>query len=572
MSVIALPKSTASLRELGRLQDIPAVRQLGTFLLVAATIAFGLWLFFWTQKPDFVPVQAGLDPKSTSEASELLRSAQIPFRIEPGSGALAVPADQVGAARMALASAGLPAGEGSGFEAMQGDQGFGTSQFIENARYQHAQEIELARTIANLRPVREARVHLALPKPSAFTRQSEPASASVVLQLRSGGALEQGQVNAIVHLVASSVPDLPPERVTVVDQFGRMLSSNDPDGDDAVSSRQFEQQRRQESTYVQRIEDLLEPMTGRGRVSAKVSVDMDFAQTEEASERYGPQPAMVRSEQVSESGNLAPATAAAAGAAAGSAPAQGVPGSASNTPAAPATAPGAQATAAAAAPAPAAPALSGPGSRTAVRNYELDRTLTHTRQAPGRIRRVTAAVLVDNIPVQAGAQGAAAAGKPPKARALTPAELKRIETLVQQAIGFDAGRGDVVSVVNAPFARDLVAAPDDGPPLWQQPRVRELARLALGGIALLVLILAVLRPAFRQLLAPRPRAAAATASATLIEQDEEVPVSLGVAQPTRQPTASALNFEEKVEVARSAVNTDAKRVAQVVRGMVEADG
>src|SRR5690606_30884818 len=161
----ALPKATANLNDLVR---VPAVRQLGLLALLAVAIALGLWLFFWSQKPDFVPVQAGLDAKSTAEASELLRSARIPFKLDPATGALAVPV--------------LPAAAGNGFESIQGDQGFGTSQFIESARYQHAQEIELARTIANLRPVREARVHLALPKPSAFTRQRDPASASVVLQ------------------------------------------------------------------------------------------------------------------------------------------------------------------------------------------------------------------------------------------------------------------------------------------------------------------------------------------------------------------------------------------------------
>ncbi|MEG3192969.1 flagellar basal-body MS-ring/collar protein FliF, partial [Lysobacter sp. D1-1-M9] len=340
MSVITLPKNTASnLRDLGRLQDIPAVRQLGVFAIAAAAIALGLWLFFWTQRPDFVPVYAGLDARSTSEASDLLRGANIPFRIDAGSGALSVPADQAGQAKLALAAAGLPAGTQMGFEAMQQDQGFGTSQFIENARYQHALENELARTIANLRPVREARVHLALPKPSAFTRQKEPASASVVLQLRSGSALEQGQVDAIVHLVASSIPLLPPEHVTVVDQSGRMLSNPDPDSDAAVGAKRFEQQRRQEASYVSRIQQLLEPMTGPGRVSAQVSVDMDFAQTEQAREVYGPDAAMIRSEQISESGNLDAAQ-----------PAQGVPGSASNMP--DAAAPGAADAADAAAEAP----------------------------------------------------------------------------------------------------------------------------------------------------------------------------------------------------------------------------
>src|SRR6476469_6853932 len=268
MAVIALPKSSENLQKLGRLQDIPAIRQVGMIALVAAAIAAGLWLFFWTQKPNYVPVYAGQDAKSTEDASQLLSTAQIPFHIDTGTGALAVPSDKVGEAKMALASAGLPAGGDKGFEAMEGDQGFGTSQFVENARYQHALETELARTISNLRPVREARVHLALPKPSAFTRDKESASASVVLQLRTGATLEQGQVDAIVNLIATSVPDLPTNRVTVVDQFGRMLSSRDPTSAEAIGQQQFDQQHRQEAVYVQRIEQLLEPMTGPGRISA----------------------------------------------------------------------------------------------------------------------------------------------------------------------------------------------------------------------------------------------------------------------------------------------------------------
>ena len=562
MSSIALPKAAATLREIGRLQDIPVVRQLGQFLLVAATIALGLWLFFWTQKPDYVPLQGGMDAKSSSEASDALRTAQIPFRIDAGTGALTVPVEQAGAARMALASAGLTPNGPAGFESLQGDQGFGTSQFIENARYQHAMEIELARTISNLRPVREARVHLAMPKPSAFTRQNEPASASVVLQLHSGSALEQNQIDAIERLVASSVPDLSPERVTVVDQFGRLLSQTDPDSEDAISGKQFEQQRRQEALYVQRIEELLEPMTGPGRVSAKVSVDMDFAQTEQASERYGPDPAIVRSEQLSESGNLSAAAAAP----------QGIPGSASNMPdAATPAAPAASTTAATA-------ATANPGSRTSVRNYEIDRTLTHTRQAPSRIRRITAAVLVDNIPPPAAAPGSKDAK--PAERALNAAELKRIETLVQQAIGFDDKRGDLVSVVNAPFARTTLDTPES-PPIWQDPRARDLLRLVLGGLAVLLVIVFVLRPAFRQMIAPRARGSqlvpasgnktSDTVTAELVP-DDEVPVKLSPAYSPKPALPPAPGFDQNLHAAREAAGSDPKRVAQVMRDMVSTDG
>ena len=556
MSSLPLAKNASErLRDLGSLKEIPAVRQLGWFALVAAAVAVGLWLFMWTQKPDYAPVFAGLDAKATSEASELLRSAQIPFRIEPGSGALAVPADRIGAAKLALAAAGLPASDsGGGFELLRGDQGFGTSQFVENARYQHALETELARTIANLRPVREARVHLAIPKPSAFTRQRQPASASVVLHLHGGATLEPGQVNAIVHLVAGSIPQLPPESVTVLDQFGRMLSNPDPDSDDAVGARQFERRRQQEAVYVTRIQELLAPLAGPGRISAQVSVDMDFAQTEQASEVYGPEPAIVRSEQVSESGELGPR------------PPAGVPGSASNTPEQQ------QATAATPTADPsattAAPAAGGQGARSSVRNYEIDRTLTHTRHAPGRITRVTAAVLVDHVPGPPGEDGR------PTLRELGPAELERIEALVQQAIGYDAARGDMVTVVNAPFTRDPGEAPPPAP-VWESPRAQELLRIALGGLALVVLLLFVLRPALRQLLAPtRPQAAVAT----LVEEDEEVPVSLSApakAAPAQLPGTvgnAPMDLDEKLQVARTAVGNDAKRVANVLRNWVDSDG
>ena len=554
MSVVALPNTPAGLKNIGRLQDIPAVRQLLTLAVVAAAIALGLWLFFWTQKPDYAPL-AGLDAKASAEAGDVLRGAQVPFKIDASTGTLSVPVDRVGEAKLALASAGLASGDGQGFEMMEGDQGFGTSQFVENARYQHALETELARTIANLRPVREARVHLALPKPSAFTRQKDPASASVVLQLRSGASLEDGQVDAIEHLVASSIPGLPADNVTVVDQFGRMLSNSDPTSDAAIGARQFDQQRRQESVFVQRIQELLEPMTGPGRVSAQVSVDMDFDETEQASEQYGPDPAMVRSEQVSESGNL-PAQQAQ--------PAQGVPGSASNTPeaaaakAAPATAAATTAAAATNNAQPPQPATFN-GSRSAVRNYELDRTLTHTRQAPGRIRRVTAAVLVDNI---AGAPGKD--GKPAD-RPLKPDELKRIETLVQQAIGFDAKRGDAVTVVNSPFAK-APESEQDAPPVWENPRARDLLRTVLGGLAVLLVVWFVLRPAFRALTTPR---VPVPQEVQVVSLDEDAPVQLTQAHVR---SGGGMSMDDKLTVARNAVAADSKRVAAVVRDLVNADG
>lgn len=540
---------------LANLQDMPAVRQLLILAGLAAAIAVGLWLFTWSQAPNYAPLYSGLDDKDSSDVADALRSSAIPFKLDPATGAVTVPADQIHAARLRLASQGLPGGSRAGMEMIEGEQGFGVSQFVETARYQSALETELARTISTLRPVKSARVHLAMPKVSAFTRQRDPASASVVLELNSGRTLEENQVAAIVHMVASSIPDMSSERVTVIDQSGRLLSNQDATSDEAISARQFQQVRRLENTMVQRIQDLLQPLTGPGRVSAQVAVDMDFTASEEAREVYGAEPQKVRSEQVSETG---------AGAAA-PAP-QGVPGAVPNTP------PG---------PAPANNAGNNTGtlaSRSSTRNYELDRTVSHTVQPGGQVRRVTVAVLVDNVPAVAAPPPADAAAADADAvtaattRALTPEELTRIEALIKEAVGFSADRGDSVSVMNAPFVRPEgeTALPDI--PLWQQPWVRDVLRLVLGALAVLALIFAVLRPAMRQLVTPVE---------TVAIHQETNPMLTGSSQDFQAPNPNTpalpvalrpSNYEEKLLTARATATQDPRMVAQLVKGWVGADG
>ncbi len=535
-----------------KLQEMQLMRRAGTMLMVALAVAAGLYIFFWSQKPAYSPLYTGLDPKATAEAADLLRTAQIPFKLDQATGAISVPEANLHDARLKLAGSGLTESGRLGFELMERDPGFGVSQFVETARYQHALETELVRTITTLRPVRDARVHLAIPKPSAFTRQREAASASVVLELRSGALLERHQVDAIVHMVASSIPDLAPERVTVVDQSGRLLSSNGQDSASALSAAQFEQVRRQETSYNQRIRELLEPLTGSGRVNAEVTVDMDFSVTEEARELFNAEPQKVRSEQVSENTS------------AGEGP-QGIPGATSNTP------PGAVAEQQAdGTPLPGtatAAAATGTSSRSATRNFELDRTLQHTRQPAGRIRRVTAAVIVDHVPRPA-ADGKVALAP------MSEQELGRVEELVRQAVGFDASRGDVVSVVNAPFVRE--EAPLSEPaPWWEDPRVRDALRLLVGAVVVLALLFGVLRPTLRQIVAP-PQAkkaeegAADTAEVSLVEDDVDLPA---LAEDTAQlglqaPQTMALPpdaYEDRLRNAREAVRADSKRVAQVVK-------
>ena len=537
---------------LDRLQDMQLAKRLGKMLLLAGAIALGLMVFVWSQKPAHVPLYAGLDAKATAEATDLLRAASIPFTIDQATGSISVPEDHIHDARLKLAGSGLTESGRLGFELMERDPGFGVSQFVETARYQHALETELVRTISALRPVRDARVHLAIPKPSAFTRQREAASASVVLDLRGGTTLERGQVDAIVHLVASSIPDLAPERVTVVDQAGRLLSNDNRDPAANLSNLQFEQVRRQETSYNQRIRELLEPMTGSGRVNAEVTVDMDFSVSEEARELFNAEPPKLRSERTSENS---------VGDAGGP---QGIPGVTSNLPDSiedPESAGGNLASGGAAVP---------ESSRSATRNYELDRTLQHTRQPPGRIRRVTTAVLIDHVP-RPGPDGTTVL------QPLSEAQLQRVESLVRQAVGFDEARGDVVSVMNAPFVQEQVdtVAPA---PWWTLPQLRDAARLLLGAVVVLALLFGVVRPAIRQIADPAPqRKLAADADVTEVEVLREEDNAPALAEDSAKisgnaPIALASDaLEDQVRQAREAVREDSKRVAQLVREWVGND-
>lgn len=546
-----------ALRDARRLQDLPAMRQLGLLIGISLAIAAGIALFFWAQKPNLTPLYANLGEKDSAEIAEALRAANIEYHLDSGSGAVTVPADKVYEARLRLASQGLPKGTALGMEMIQKEQGFGTSQFIETARYQLALETELARTVSSLTPVKTARVHLALPKPSAFARTREQASASVMIELHAGRQLERGQVASIVHVVASSVPDLQPSAVTVIDQYGHLLTQEDADSETAQSTEQFALSRRVEADYVRRIEQLLSPMMGQGRVSAQVAAELDFSQTEEAREAYNPNPQAIRSEQTSE--DLSRTGTAQ--------PAQGIPGATSNQPAS------AQ---------PTAPLNNVPGqppgtatgvaetpptsqSKTATRNFELDKTISHTRNASGRVRRLSIAVLVDHLP------------KPDDKgklvpTALTAEELAKVEALVKEAVGFDDKRGDSVTVQNAPFLQSDPLTPPPELPIWQRPEARDYARQGLGALVLLVLGFFVLRPMLKSLMAaPPPRTvegvlesisehrAAQEQQQVAQMRDDQVAISDGGQAEASRP------YEQKLVLARQAVAQDPKRVAQVVK-------
>ena len=545
---------------------------------IAAAVAAGVTVVLWSRGPSYSLLYPNVATEDQSAIAQALDAAQIPYRIQPGSNNIEVAAERVSEARMKLAGQGLPESSGNGFALMDKDPGFGVSQFVENARYQHALESELARTIANLRPVEGARVHLAIPRQTAFVRDHHPASASVFVQVKPGRRLEQGQVQAIVNLVASSIPEMEANQVTVVDQQGHLLSS--PEGHDefALREQQFDMVHRLEEDYTQRIEALLTPMIGAGRVRAQVVAQMDMAVSEEAREQYRPDSQIVRSEQTSEQNSRD-------GSGAG-----GVPGALTNQPppagvaqpppnTAPQNAANANNGAAAAAKTGAAPltqpvGASGTGSDTessksTTRNYEIDRTLQYTRSPAGRLKRLTVAVLLDNVRVT---------DKDGKSKdvPLKQDQLDHITQLVKDAVGFDEARGDNVNVVNASFTAEP-AAPEgeiEKAPFWESPLFLNMAKLGAGVLVLLVLVLSVLRPMMRSLVGPTRHAVQfmprdATEITTQPIPDAANPGN--PALPAADPKAVALNHEQQVAQARTLVNQDPKRVAQVVRGWVAQD-
>ena len=535
---------------------------------IAMAVAAGVTVVLWSRGPTYSTLFANLGAQDQSQITQALDAAQIPYRMAPGSTSIEVPAERLNDARLKLAGQGLPEG-GGGFAMMDKDPGFGVSQFMENARYQHALEAELARTIAALRPVEGARVHLAVPRQSAFVRDHKGASASVFLQLKQGRRLEQEQIQAIVNLVASSIPDLEANQVTVVDQQGRLLSS--PEGHDqfALREQQYDMIHRLEDDYAQRIEALLAPLVGPGRVRAQVVAQMDMAVTEEAHEQYKPDSQIVRSEQTSES-----MTKDASGT-------QGVPGALTNqpppagvaqpppssTPAKPAGTPGATGGAAAATSAVAATTGVGAtdsSSRQSTKNYEIDRTVAYTRQPAGRLRRVTVAVLIDNL---------RSVGKDGKSKEtpLSKEQLDHINQLVKDAVGYDEARGDSVNVVNASFTQETVPAAADGElqsaKIWESPLFLDGAKILGGLVVLLVLVLSVIRPLIKNLIGP-------TAQQMQVQVLPRTPAAAPAADTPALPSAAqqaALTHEQQVIQARTLVNQDPKRVAQVVRGWVAKD-
>ena len=389
--------STATTAEVVYPRWTQGLRPILLLVGIAAAVAAGVTVVLWSRGPSYSMLYANLATEDQAQITQALDAATIPYRMDAGSNALMVPSERLSEARLKLAGQGLPDNDNS-FSAMTKDPGLGVSQFVENARYQHAMETELAHTIASLRPVDGARVHLAVPRQSAFVRDQRDGSASVFVQLKPGRRLEQEQVQAIVNLVASSVPDLHSNQVTVIDQQGHLLTTPPGSDDSSLREERFQVVQRMEDDYEQRIESIVTPIVGIGRVRAQVVAQVDSSTTEQASEDYKPGSQIVRSEQQSQTSSR------------DGTPGGGVPGALSNQPPASGVAqppPPNKAPTAATAPAAgqagqagqtaqatvdaAASASSAPDnvSVQSTRNYEIDRTVAYTRQPAGQLNSGT---------------------------------------------------------------------------------------------------------------------------------------------------------------------------------------
>jgi flagellar M-ring protein FliF len=535
---------------LDRLMALPAGAKMklgvGVAGLAAVIVAIGLW----SSQGDYRVLFANLPDKEGGAVVAQLATMQVPYKFAEGGTAILIPADKVNEVRLKLASAGLPKSSVIGFELMDNAK-FGQTQTQERVNLQRALEGELTRTISSIDAVESARVHLALPNQNGFFREQQKPSASVVLMLRGGRTLDRSQLAGIVHLVASSVPELQTKDVSVLDQTGALLTENGDRNVAGLDATQLQYVNQMEAGYTKRIQELLEPVVGRENLRASVTADIDFSQSEATSELFkpnqNPADATVRSQQLSDS------------AGSGSNGPSGIPGASSNQPPVGATAPinGASA--------PLQAAQSGTGGanghRESVINYEVDRTVRVTRNATGMVRHLNAAVVV-NQKVVTDAKGKTT-NTP-----LTQEELDKLTALVQEAIGYDQTRGDSVKVINAPFKAEAVIKAEEIP-LWKQQWLLDLLRA--GGVpaGLTLVALAVLfglvRPAVMAAIAPPVVEARDETLDAIVDDKNELTMD------ALPELLEAPQMSKKLENARQLAKDNPTAVANIVRDWVNGE-
>ena len=541
LPVVTAAPATGTQAFVERLQALPMRNKvlMGAGLAVLAACVLAITL--WSNQGDYRPLFSGLSDKDGGAVIAQLSQMNVPYHNEPG-GIISVPAAQVYDLRMKLASLGLPKGGVSGFELMD-KSSIGQTQFSEHLNFQRGLEGELVRTITAMSDVMDARVHLALPQQNGFFREQQKPSASVMLTLRGGRTLDRAQVAGIVHLVSSSVPELSPKMVSVVDQNGNLLSAN-TDNAGGLDDQQLRYKQQIEANYMKRISDLLEPVVGKENLRTTVTADVDFNQVESTAEEYKPNQnrdsASIRSHQESESTNTA------------STMPSGIPGAATNQPPVPATAP----VNGASQPMQTAGGSSGGNNssrKDSTTNFEVDKTVRVTRNSVGNVRRLNTAIVVNYRPIT-----------DPKGKAtqeaVPQAELDKIDAIVREAMGFSTERGDSLKIVSAPFVAEK---PEASLPLWRNPAVLDISRSLIVPVALvlvaLIAVFGMVRPALRMVKEQKEEAEAAALS-EVVDDDVLLPGEL--------PALEAPAMNEKLERARQLARDNPVAVANIMRDWI----
>lgn len=537
-------RSISVVSRLTGMADQPALRRALPAVAMVMIAAASLALYLLLTPSDRVALQHGLPEAEKSRALDALIANGFDAKLDPTTGTLTVGPDEFYRARMVLASEGLPQGQPDGLSTIT-DMPMGTSRSVEAARLRRMQELDLARSITELRPVRSARVHLALPERSAFVRDQQPPQASVVLNLVPGMSISESQVRAIVSLVSAAIPQMPRENVSVVDQTGRLLSKDPEDPFNALTDRHMRHQLEMETLYRERILALITPIVGPGNAAVEVTLDIDFTRSEVTSEEYAPELTAVRSEQMSSQTSS-------------SRDAGGIPGTVANTP-------------------PPEPVLgdevnqadqtvaNGNMSKSETRNYEVSRRVETIQPESAVIKRVNAAVLL-RTPTP----------EDPEAPATFPAEtLAEIERLTKGAVGFEDGRNDVVIVSSSPFVdvEMVEATPVWHEASWLPTAGRILAQIVIFGI----ITLGVLRPLLNRLLPP-----VQDNSTTAMNISESVEVGPGETlstlrakldevAPDAEDLNGALSYEEKIKLLKSLAESESPRIATAFQNMIASD-
>ncbi|MBT3505860.1 MAG: flagellar M-ring protein FliF [Piscirickettsiaceae bacterium] len=545
----------------------PAVRRTLPLAVTVFALLVMVMVYMSLNKASYRPLFPGMSGVDQAAAFESLQKAGLTVEIDAATGSVSVPADLYHQAKMVLASQGIPATSTDGFAMIRDQQSMGTSQFIEQKRYQLAIEEELGNSISSIQAVQTARVHLAVPKQSVFVRNRVEPTASVILTLAQGRRLSESQAQAVVHMVASSVPYLEAANVSVVDQFGNLLANDQDLSGLGMSDKQLSYRNKLEKMYQQRIQSLLGPLVGANKLRAEVNADMDFTVQEMTQENYNPDTIAIRSEQLSRSGSQKEDVSG-----------EGVPGALSNEPPLDPVMQENQDTSIDLGDTSGETEVAGPLNRT--RNYEIDRTIQHTKLATGELKRLSISVVIDE-PLVINNEGEQVR------QPLTADQVERFQSLVKTAVGFDDQRGDNVTVLGMAFQIEAVI-PET--PLWEQNWAQDLVRQLLIAILALVFILVVLRPAIKRLVTTELATDASDEAIELgpdgqpiVQASEEALIdgeSLEDMKARMRPKKSSVSmdmldtansYDDKVALMRMLVTEDSKRVAGVMSNWVKQD-